>query len=56
MDHPDEAFNVTPYIDKRCKHLIEEIQAAIDGVIGPEQATICLDFIDEQEKRISKLQ
>lgn len=51
MDHPGEAFNVTPYIDKRCKHPIEEIQAAINGVICPEQATklkICLDFINEQ--------
>lgn len=58
IEHPDETFDVTPFVDKRCKHPIEEIQAAIDGAICREQATklkICLDFIDEQEKRISEL-
>lgn len=58
LDHPGENFDVTPFIDKRCKHPVEEIQAAVDGAISPEQATklrICLDFIDEQQKRISEL-
>ncbi len=58
LDHPGETFDVTPFVDKRCKHPIEEIQAAVDGAICPEQASklkICLDFIDEQEKRIDKL-
>ena len=58
LGHPGETFDVTPFVDKRCKHPIDEIQAAIDGAICPEQATklkICLDFIDEQEKRISEL-
>ena len=58
LEHPGETFDVTPFVDKRCKHPIEEIQAAIDGAICPEQATklkICLDFIDEQEKRIAEL-
>lgn len=58
IEHPGETFDVTPFVDKRCKHPIEEIQAAIDGAICREQATklkICLDFIDEQEKRISEL-
>lgn len=53
IEHPGETFDVTPFVHKRCKHPIEEIQAAIDGAICPEQATklkICLDFIDEQEK------
>ena len=58
LDHPDETFDVTPFVDKRCKHPLEEIQAAVDGAICPEQATklrICLDFIDEQQKRIAEL-
>ena len=58
LEHPGETFDVTPFIHKRCKHPIEEIQAAVDGAICREQATklkICLDFIDEQEKRIAKL-
>lgn len=58
LEHPGETFDVTPFIHKRCKHPIEEIQAAVDGAICCEQATklkICLDFIDEQEKRIAKL-
>lgn len=58
LDHPNVNFDVTPYVDKHCKHPIEEIQAAIDGAICTEQATklkICLDFIDEQKKRIAEL-
>lgn len=58
LEHPGETFDVTPFVDKRCKHPIEEIQAAVDGAVCPEQATklkICLDFIDEQEKRIAEL-
>lgn len=58
LEHPGETFDVTPFVNKRCKHPIVEIQAAVDGAICREQAAklkICLDFIDEQEKRISKL-
>ena len=58
LEHPGETFDVTPFVDKRCKHPIEEIQAAVDGAICPEQAAklkICLDFMDEQKKRISEL-
>lgn len=58
LEHPGETFDVTLFVDKRCKHPIEEIQAAVDGAICPEQAAklkICLDFMDEQEKRISEL-
>lgn len=58
LEHPDKTFDVAPFVDKRCKHPIEEIQAAVDGAISREQATklrICLDFIDEQQKRISEL-
>jgi transposase len=38
LDHPGESFDVTPFVDKRCKHPIEEIQAAVDGSVSPEQA------------------
>lgn len=58
LEHPGETFDVAPFIHKLCKHSIEEIQAAVDGAICPEQATklkICLDFIDEQKIRIDKL-
>ena len=58
LDHPGEPFDVTPFVDRRCKHPIEEIQAAVDGAISHEQETklkICLDFIDEQQKRIAEL-
>lgn len=58
LEHPGEIFDVTPFVHPRCKHPIEEIQAAVDGAVSPEQATklkICLDFIDEQQKRIAEL-
>lgn len=58
LDHPGETFDVTPFVHARCKHPIEEIQAAVDSAISHEQATklrICLDFIDEQQKRIAEL-
>jgi hypothetical protein len=38
LAHPGETFDVAPFVDKRCKHPIEEIQAAVDGSISPEQA------------------
>lgn len=58
LDHPGETFDVTPFVNRRCKKPIEEIQAAVDGAISREQATklkICLAFIDEQQKRIEEL-
>ena len=39
LDHPGEPFDVTPFVDGRCKTPIEEIQAALDGCVSPEQAT-----------------
>lgn len=36
--HPAGDFDVTPFIDRRCKTSPDKIQAAIDGVIRPEQA------------------
>ena len=50
LEHPGEKFDVTPFIDRRCKHPIEEIQAAVDGAISREQAIKlkeCLQHIDE---------
>ncbi|MCI1451860.1 MAG: IS110 family transposase [Lachnospiraceae bacterium] len=52
LDHPNEKFDVTPFVDPRCKTPIEEIQAAVDGAISPAQAVklqACMDHIDELE-------
>jgi len=39
LEHPDEKdFDVTPFVDRRCKTPIEEIQLSIDGNISREQA------------------
>ena len=53
LAHPGETFDVSPCVDKRCKPPIEEIQAAVDGAVSPEQAIKlrqCLDHIDGLEK------
>ena len=58
IDHPGEAFDVAPFVDRRCKTPIEEIQAAVDGAISPEQAAKlrhCLDYIDELEAHKEKI-
>ena len=50
LAHPGERFDVTPFIDRNCKTPIDQIQAAVDGAISPEQAVKlreCLDHIDE---------
>ena len=50
LEHPGEQFDVTPFVHKRCKHPIEEIQAAVDGAISREQAAKlkeCLQHMDE---------
>ena len=50
LDHPGEKFDVAPFVDRRCKHPIEEIQAAVDGAVSREQAVKlkeCLAHIDE---------
>lgn len=38
IEHPGEPFDVTPYVDGRCKTPIPDIQDAVDGSICPEQA------------------
>ena len=38
LENPGKNFDVTPFVDRRCKTPIEEIQLSIDGDISPEQA------------------
>jgi hypothetical protein len=50
LSHPGEKFDVAPFVDKHCKTPIDQIQAAVDGAISPEQAVKlreCLNHIDE---------
>ena len=50
LSHPGEKFDVAPFVDKRCKTPIDQIQDAVDGAICPEQAVKlreCLNHIDE---------
>ena len=59
LEHPGDLFDVTPFVDKRCKTPIEEIQAAVDGAISPEQAVKlrqCLNHIDELEKHLDEIE
>ena len=59
LAHPGETFDVASFVNRRCKTPIEEIQAAVDGAICPEQAIKlrqCLDHIDELEKHKEKIE
>ena len=59
LAHPGETVDVTPFVDRRCKTPIEEIQAAVDGAVSPEQAIKlrqCLDHIDELEKHKAEME
>ncbi len=50
LAHPGEKFDVAPFVDRRCKTPVDQIQAAVDGTISPEQAAKlreCLNHIDE---------
>ena len=38
LEHPGEEFDVTPFVDRRCKSPIQDIQAAVDGAFSPWQA------------------
>ena len=52
LEHPGETFDVSPFVDPRCKTPVSEIQAAVDGAVSPEQAVKlrqCLAHIDELE-------
>ena len=49
-------FDVAPFIDRRCKHPVEEIQAAVDGAVSREQAAKlkeCLLHIDQLNEHTS---
>ncbi len=58
LDHPGEWFDVAPFIDRRCKHPVEEIQTAVDGAISREQATklkeclLHINQLNEHRERI----
>ena len=59
LAHTGETFDVTPFVDPRCKTPVEEIQAAVDGAISPEQAIKlrqCLNHIDELEKHKEEIE
>ena len=59
LEHPGETFDVARFVDGRCKTPIEEIQAAVDGAISPEQAVKlreCLAHIDELETHKEKIE
>jgi len=38
LENPGEPFDVKPFVDGRCRTPVEEIQAAVDGVICTEQS------------------
>lgn len=59
LQHPGESFDVAPFVDRRCKTPVEEIQAAVDGAISPEQAVKlrqCLNHIDELGKHKAEIE
>ena len=59
LQPPGETFDVTPFVHSKCKTPIEEIQAAVDGAISPEQAIKlrqCLDHIDELERHKAEIE
>lgn len=50
LEHPGEQFDVAPFLDRHCKHSVEDVQAAVDGAISREQAAKlreCLLHIDQ---------
>lgn len=52
LEHPGKSFDVSPFVDPRCKTPVSKIQAAVDGALSPEQAVKlrqCLVHIDELE-------
>ena len=59
LQHPGETFDVSPFVDRRCKTPIEEIQAAVDGAISNEQTVKlrqCLNHIDELEMHKAEIE
>lgn len=59
LDHPNEPFDVAPFIKKNCKHSVAEIQAAVEGSISPAQAIKlrqCLKHIDQLDESIEQIE
>ena len=59
LEHPGEPFDVTPFIDRRGKDPVEEVQAAVDGAISHEQDVKlreCLQHLDELESHKSNIE
>lgn len=59
LDHPGEHFDVSPFVDGRCKTPLVEIQAAVDGAISPEQTIKlrqCLTHINELEAHRNEIE
>ena len=59
LNHPGESFDVAPFVDSRCKHPLEEIQAAVDGAVSPQQAVKlreCLNHIDQLETHRTRIE
>ena len=59
LNHPGETFDVTPFVDCRCKTPIPEIQASVDGFISESQSVKlrqCLDHIDELENHKKEIE
>jgi transposase len=54
LEHPGESFDVTPFVDGRCRTPIAEIQAAVDGAFNPFQAEK-LKIIREHMEDLEKL-
>lgn len=38
LEHPGESFDVAPFMNKRCKSSLEDVQLAVDGLFSPWQA------------------
>ena len=56
LNHPGEQFDVAPFVHPRCKQPLEEIQAAVDGSIAPEQAVKLREILSHiEELEIHKL-
>jgi transposase len=50
LNHPGEQFDVAPFVHPRCKQPLEEIQAAVDGSIAPEQAAKLREILSHIEE------
>ena len=59
LENPGKHFDVAPFVHARCKHPIEDIQAAVDGSISPEQAVkllVIMEHIDELNAHKKKIE